>query len=269
MKGPSTVSRRARRQSKRHRPDSTEDESFVNSASPPPGPLSSDSDHFIQRYPLRPRPLPAPISFGSSPAALDHSGSIPAVAAPISHQTSLQLDDAIATTAAQSASKQAATLDTFLSSPPATDPSTHPAWLAELEARRASAQRFLQAHPSRPLPWHMAIVLANSTFALQTIQQIQCHPVHWSPSTSAPASPASEPAPLTMMPSPQKSSPADVFPDVVSASRRASSPDSSAYETRTDDEGNRVRVSTRRRQPALPDALPDGAVTHVLPATEL
>ena len=227
--GPSSSSTRkrhgARRSSKRSPPDSTDDASFINSASPPPAPSSSDSDDLVlHRHQLRPRPLEPIIPFGSAPAALDQSGMAQSATTPLSNATSRQLDDAIAVTAAQSTRKQAAALDSLLSAPPATDISAHPAWLTELDARRQSTQRFLQAHPSRTLPWHMAIVLANSTVAPQMVQQIQRHRVHWSPSSSPPASPVSEPAPQMQSPN-QKSSPVSAFPDVVSTSRRASSPD--------------------------------------------
>ena len=199
------------------------------SSQPPSFPSSSDSDDLVlHRRQLRPRPLPPTTPFGSAPAdPNDQSGKVQSTTNPLSNATLRQLDDAIAVTAAQSPSQQAAALDSLLSAPPATDASAHPAGLMELDARRQSAQRFLHTYPSRPLPWHMAIVLANTTFAPQTVQQIQCHPVHWSPPSSPPASPASEPAPQMKSPR-QKSSPVSAFPDVVYTSRRASSSEAPA-----------------------------------------
>ena len=249
-----TIKRRSRpgHVSKRHC-SSSSDESFVNSPSPPPEPSSTDSD-VPPRQHRRSTTIPLPqVDPATTPAA---------TVTPLSDHVDAQLDEAIATTSAQTPDQQAASLTSLLDVDPLfANLPTNPHWLKELDARRESARKCLNHDASQPLPWHMAIVLANKHFAPEIIQQIQQFPVTWEPPVAS--------SPKLVPHSPEvghKPSPNASIPDVVSASRR-NSDDESAYETRTDEDGNQVRV---RRRPALPTGavLVDAAAPAIPPADD-
>ncbi len=241
------------RVSKRHRSSSSDVESIVNSPSPPPEPSSTDSD-VPPRQHRRSTTIPLPqVDPATTPAA---------TVTPLSDHVDAQLDEAIATTSAQTPDQQAASLTSLLDVDPLfANLPTNPHWLKELDARRESARKCLNHDASQPLPWHMAIVLANKHFAPEIIQQIQQFPVTWEPPVAS--------SPKLVPHSPEvghKPSPNASIPDVVSASRR-NSDDESAYETRTDEDGNQVRV---RRRPALPTGavLVDAAAPAIPPADD-
>ncbi len=148
----------------------SDEESFVNSASPVVMQTSSsDADvdiYYPPRINLRPRALTVDIA--PEPPSPTHDTT---VMDPLDTALEETIDNTVASTLLQSPSQQADSLQAILTDHAYTTEDT--TWVSELATRRQVARDWLRDNPSEPLPWHLSTVLAQDVFDEDTRHRIR------------------------------------------------------------------------------------------------